>query len=505
MVDQPQYLGAATYLRDHSTALDVDPYFTTTPVVEWSLSHFYKTHDDHAPFINGLIIINHRESVDKFIRSYANAWVSFLSGETGRLHLDTYKIEKSTNLLSERINETLDEDKTKEPGTTLGKRGRSQDGERCESTQGSRKKNATHADDPFLSQDGDALEEDDNVPIDQEHGNEAIRDRCIIGPYDLSEPYLDYYEEAVNAPYDHNAFQDFLVTATVLFLGKEPTSLQRRLFGENFNNLREVMIEVNEQGLEAEEQRAVKFCQEARDLFRKAKRKDGSEEARKKLQEYIGKEEPSPLKELYEYAVKLPTLCTPMGEADQTSFILGMLRPIFDRPDISRLAYTATATTSDKNPDLFIRYKETVDIGVAEVSDGASTQKDIWDLCRTVLWSKLVLDEIVSEFDNTEDVQLLFFQVVGQTCTFYIMKRAGPLCLATELAKIKIAYTLSDILTDFEDSARDWAIVYRTFDKFLTTLKAAKPRGSLNRPLFMRGKNTLPPRLMHQNNTRRQP
>ena len=104
-----------------------------------------------------------------------------------------------------------------------------------------------------------------------------------------------------------------------------------------------------------------------------------------------------------------------------------------------------------------------------------------------------------------EDVRLLFFQVVGQTCTFYIMRRAGPLCIATELAKIKIAYRLSDILTDFEDSARDWGIVCRTFDNLLTTLSATKPRGSALPPLAFQGINTLRSRHMQQNNnTRRQ-
>jgi hypothetical protein len=58
-----------------------------------------------------------------------------------------------------------------------------------------------------------------------------------------------------------------------------------------------------------------------------------------KLKERIGQEEQSPLKELYEHAMKLPKQCKPVSEADQTSsFIMGMLRPIFDRPDVSRLA-----------------------------------------------------------------------------------------------------------------------------------------------------------------------
>lgn len=159
--------------------------------------------------------------------------------------------------------------------------------------------------------------------------------------------------------------------------------------------------------------------------------------------------------------------------------------------------------TSSKNPDLLVRYKEIVDIGVAEVSYEASAQKDIGDLCRTALWSKRMLDQIVTEFEKTEDVQLVFFQVVGQTCTFYVMRRAGTLCIAAELAEIKIAYKLPDVLTDFEDSARDWVIVCQTFDNLLTTLKGAKPRKSDSPPPVFVGISTPRSRHMKQD-TRRQ-
>jgi len=99
MIDQPQYFGVVAQLGDHY-ALDVDPYFTTTPVIEWSLRHFFKTHDDHAPFTDGLILINRRKSVDKAIRSYAGAWICFLSGETGKLRLEFFKAEAATDLVN---------------------------------------------------------------------------------------------------------------------------------------------------------------------------------------------------------------------------------------------------------------------------------------------------------------------------------------------------------------------------------------------------------------------
>lgn len=105
-------------------------------------------------------------------------------------------------------------------------------------------------------------------------------------------------------------------------------------------------------------------------------------------------------------------------------------------------------TTSSKNPDFLVRFKECLDIGVAEVSFEASARKDTGDLCRSALWSKRVLDEIVTKFENIEQVKLIFFQVVEQTCIFYTMRRADTVCIAVEIAKLKIAYTVSDVLTD---------------------------------------------------------
>ncbi|KAG0362882.1 hypothetical protein BGX24_005042, partial [Mortierella sp. AD032] len=171
-----------------------------------------------------------------------------------------------------------------------------------------------------------------------------------------------------------------------------------------------------------------------------AERDVGSNQARKLLKQRIAQEEDSPLKDLYEYAAKLPKDRQPVSEADQTSsFVLGMLRPLFDRPDCSRLAHTATTATSGslfvrlcknlestpKHPDLLVRYRESFDVGVAEVSLESCAQKDIGDLCRVALWSKRILDELVTRMEITEEVQVLFFQVIGKNCIFYAMRRLG--------------------------------------------------------------------------------
>ncbi|KAF9181537.1 hypothetical protein BGZ51_005375 [Haplosporangium sp. Z 767] len=429
------------------------------------------------------------------------------------LHVAPQKAQYKENVTDQ------DEPSTKQLGTILGKRDRDQEAEehdlqrpRAEKDEhvlwnSNTKKSAFHANNLFQSEanhdgDDDEDKEEENIAtLFQEQGHhplnvvfdyEAFAFSCIIGHYDISAPFNAYYEEAIIVPYDHNAFQDSLATAGILFLGKESTIMQRQHFGEYFEKLREVMVEPNkddEQATADEEDGAV---------FRKAERKSGSEYARKQLKKRIEEEEDAPLKELYEHAVKLPKECAPMSEADQiSSFILGMLRPIFDRPDFSRLAHSmATAatsssifvrlcknlTTSSKNSDFLVRFKECLDIGVAEVSFEASAQKDTGDLCRAMLWSKRVLDEIVTKFESIEQVKLIFFQVVEQTCIFYTMKRADTVCIAMEFAKLKIAYTISDILTDFEDDARDWLLVCRTFDNLVTTLKSAKERKLENPP-----------------------
>ncbi|KAF9559813.1 hypothetical protein EC968_006470, partial [Mortierella alpina] len=61
-------------------------------------------------------------------------------------------------------------------------------------------------------------------------------------------------------------------------------------------------------------------------------------------------------------------------------------------------------TTLSKNPDLLVRFKEFLDIGVAEVSFESSVVKDTEHLCRTALWSKRLIDEIVTKFENIDQV-----------------------------------------------------------------------------------------------------
>ncbi|KAF9363291.1 hypothetical protein BGX34_004453 [Mortierella sp. NVP85] len=317
---------------------------------------------------------------------------------------------------------------------------------------------------------------------------------CVVGEQDISSLFTNYYEEAIALPYDYRNFQDFLTTGGILFLEDKPTPLQKKHLGECLEELRAAMISriepnKDEYGLAKEEDQAILFCQAARNIFRMAKRLDPSQ-ALKNLKGRIAQEEDSPLKDLYEYAAKLPEACQPINEADQTSsFVLGMLRPLFDRPDCSRLVHTTTAVsgsifvrlcknldTTPKHPDLLVRHKESIDIGVAEVSLEPNAPKNIGDLCRVALWSKRILDELVTKLEITEEAQVLFFQVVGKECNFYAMRRSGTVCIALKVASIKIAYTISDVLVKFEEDLPSWLLIDRTFRNLVSTLQSAIPR-----------------------------
>ncbi|KAG0196509.1 hypothetical protein BGX33_001570 [Mortierella sp. NVP41] len=545
--DQPRYFGVTTQLNkevfygktssgEESFDQAVDDYFFDTPVRQWSVRDFLKNHSDSTPFIAGLDKIRRRCSVDKAIRTYATSWFKFMEGDLGKLRLEAFAAETKTSVTSgiiveeerhlaqQRLRGHLREATAKalvqhEPVHTiplLRKREREEETEVQEDGFANSPTYKKSAISPFEKDflDGGSLEDEkdeDAVTLVQEHSHHPLNMvfdcqrfsfACVVGEQDVSRRFTDYYEEAVTLPYDYHNFEDFLATGGILFLGDKPTRLQEQHFGEDFERLHKAVIlgiEPNKDKdmLANQEDQAVEFCQVARNTFRKAERNVGSNQARKLLKQRIAQEEDSPLKDLYEYAAKLPKDCQPVSEADQTSsFVLGMLRPLFDRPDCSRLAHTATTATSGslfvrlcknlesapKHPDLLVRYRESTDVGVAEVSLEPCAQKDIGDLCRVALWSKRILDELVTRMEITEEAQILFFQVTGKNCTFYAMRRSGTVCVAVEMAKIKIAYTISDVLAGFEEDVRDWLFVDRTFQNLVSTLQSAMPRKSHSPP-----------------------
>lgn len=134
-----------------------------------------------------------------------------------------------------------------------------------------------------------------------------------------------------------------------------------------------------------------------------------------------------------------------------------------------------------RHPDVVVRYHEAIDIGVGEVSLSASKKKDQGDLARTLLWSKRAADEIVTRFEDVEDMNILFIQVIGQTCNLYVMCRIGTVCVATKIGSMKILYTLSDTLS-FEDQVQTWLTLDKTFNSAVSVLNDATYRRSDSAP-----------------------
>ncbi|KAG9067044.1 hypothetical protein KI688_012956 [Linnemannia hyalina] len=448
--DQPRYFGDTTQLNkemlcrktssDESHDQAADDYFFDTPVRQWSVRDFLKNHSDSTPFIAGLDKIRRRHSVDKAIRNYATSWFKFMEGDLGKLRLEAFAAETKTSVTSgiiveeerllaqQRLRGHLREATAKalvqhEPVHTiplLRKRGREVETEVQAKEDGSvnsptYKKSAISLFEEDSLDGGSLVDEKDedavtlvqkrsHHPLNMVFDCQRFSFACVVGEQDVSRRFTDYYLEAVALPYDYHSFEDFLATGGILFLGGKPTRLQEQHFGEDFERLHKAVIlgiEPNKDKdmLANQEDQAVEFCQAARNTFRKAERNVGSDQARKLLKQRIAQEEDSPLKDLYEYAAKLPKNCQPR-----------------------------------------------------------------------------ILDELVTRMEITEEAQVLFFQVIGKKCTFYAMRRSGTVCVAVEIAKIKIAYTISDVLAGFEEDVRGWLLVDRTFQNLVSTLKSAMPR-----------------------------
>lgn len=69
-----------------------------------------------------------------------------------------------------------------------------------------------------ISDDEDEEEEDVSTTILEQSRHplnivfdyEAFNFACIIGCYDISDPFNEYYEDAITSSFDYNNFQDFL-------------------------------------------------------------------------------------------------------------------------------------------------------------------------------------------------------------------------------------------------------------------------------------------------------
>lgn len=136
---------------------------------------------------------------------------------------------------------------------------------------------------------------------------------------------------------------------------------------------------------------------------------------------------------------------------------------------------------SPRHPDVVVKCLETVDIGVGEASLSASFQKDQSDLARTLMWSKRAADEIATLFEGIEDMNVLFMQIIGQTCNVYLLCRVGTACVASKIGNMKILFTLSDALS-FEDDVQTWLTLDKTFSNTVNVLNDATLRRADSTP-----------------------
>ncbi|KAG0272469.1 hypothetical protein BGZ95_011793 [Linnemannia exigua] len=121
------------------------------------------------------------------------------------------------------------------------------------------------------------------------------------------------------------------------------------------------------------------------------------------------------LVDLIDSRVKHPT---PDEMADEPFYLGHSLSHILDKPDETRLAH-ASLTGSvllrehfelvqlPRHPGIVVRYHDFIDIGVGRVGLSASTKKDQGDLARMLLWNKRTAHEIVTRFEDVEDMNIV--------------------------------------------------------------------------------------------------
>ncbi|GJJ74901.1 hypothetical protein EMPS_07259 [Entomortierella parvispora] len=538
----PEYRGAFMGL---DSALSPSSYFSTIKIDKWSLHHFLGLFSDEEVFMEGLSAISQNKKIDVTIRSFASSLYSHYSGPLGssrrnlsrkvaanaikrasvtQTHLSvalTYEealVEQEgvvanepsqgNNVLpeapevqhseaSERPMENNTPDKSPS-ATKLGKRRRIQEDEPADyerPTMGSGGPFQPCNEDEVTLQEEDPIGLAQSVPGVQMNIIFDMEDYAFMATsdgVDFGEEFTDYYEHCQPLRYDAHNLPDFVALSGILFLDDRPTSLQKKCFGAKYDRLLDLFDSRVKYPTPDEVKDAIQVCRDAKDAYQKASLspRRGVKCGRDSMQEALEKTPRNALRSLLLYGSKLHQQCSPLSETDQTSnFILGTLSHIFDRPDETRLAHTASAPVTGsvllrvyfdvgqlpRHPDVIVKYQEKVDIGVGEVSLSASFQKDQGDLARVLMWSKRAADEIATRYENVEDVDVVFLQIIGQKCDAYLLHRIGTVCVAARICTMKILYTLSDALS-FEDEVIQWITLEKTFSHTATTLNGATHR-----------------------------
>ncbi|KAG9073026.1 hypothetical protein KI688_000807 [Linnemannia hyalina] len=72
------------------------------------------------------------------------------------------------------------------------------------------------------------------------------------------------------------------------------------------------------------------------------------------------------------------------------------------------------------------------------------------------------MDHLVATYEDMEDLDVVFFQVVSSIFKVYKMRRIGKVGIAVELAKLDIVQDLEELLA-FEDQVESWLLLESRF------------------------------------------
>ncbi|KAG0255921.1 hypothetical protein BG011_004847 [Mortierella polycephala] len=335
-----------------------------------------------------------------------------------------------------------------------------------------------------------------------------------IDGLDVGADFNPYFKMCCRLKYDKSSFPDFLAVNGVLFLRDQPTTLQDECFGHRYSDWQKKLKRCIPMPAEDAVQKALAAVRKWKDTYEFTLRKvQDTSLARAALKKVVEQAEDSSLKELFLHGcARLSSVKTsPLSEADQTSsFILPVLSCIMTRPDECRLAHTATVPTSGsvfvrlcrdlsappKHPDLVAQHSKSLDIAFGEVSFASDTSKDVGDLCRLAIWSKRALDQLDQQYAGTEELCVLFFQIVSTRCTLYQMRRVGTVNVAVQVGQIEIAQDLPGLIS-FDQHVFTWVLLDLAFSRLLENVGTATKNKRVSPPgCYYRGPSTPSARKM---------
>ncbi|KAK3827920.1 MAG: hypothetical protein J3Q66DRAFT_409039 [Benniella sp.] len=131
-----------------------------------------------------------------------------------------------------------------------------------------------------------------------------------------------------------------------------------------------------------------------------------------------------------------------------------------------------------KNRDLIIKHRNTVDLGFGEVSFTASYGKDQGDLRRLAIWAERALDQLQTQFEGLQDLDLFFPQIISTHCTIYQMCKVGTICIVFQMRELDVAHHLGNLLS-LQDQLPIWMGFEQSFGKLLDRMTNCSRGGNV--------------------------